>query len=443
MESNPRYLSYLILRRVFKEGAYADKALFNILKQSKLEERDRAFVKELTFGSIKRRQLLDYLIARNLNRPLEDLDSDLINILRLGAYQICFLRVPDYAAVNEMVDLTKSVVGKGTDKLANAVLRKIASQKCSVQTGDEIEEISLVESHPRWIVELWSDRFGLEETRRICSFDNEAQPITIRVNFLKKSREELLFELNEMNVKSSAGSLEESITVSSGLDLSSIEPYKKGEFIVQSESSILVGRSFDGFEGDYLIDLCAAPGGKSTHLSQMLGGQGKVVAVEVNRARAKLIEKNAKRMGLQNIELKVGDARNISLEAADGVLLDVPCTGLGVLGRRPELRWRVGPEDIARMAELQSELLDSAAEMVRPGGLLVYSTCTISAAENEEQAASFLESHTDFELEKLPAVFARFSVDMEKGYIQLIPPRDKMDGFFIARMRRREAVGHV
>lgn len=423
---------------MFSEGAYADKALFNILKFSGLEERDRAFLKELSFGTIRRRKRLDFLISKRLKRKINELDPDVLNILRLGVYQICYLRVPDYASVNEMVAITKVLKGGGAEKLVNAVLRRVSREGCEPERFDDpIEELSVVESHPKWLVELWESRFGLELTRDICRHDNEAQPVTIRVNDLKKSPQELISELAGEGVDSSQGGLSESLSISSGLDLSTTGSYGRGEFIIQSEASMLVADAFSEFGGKDFIDLCSAPGGKTTHLAQMLHGEGKVISVELNPARAEIVKRNIKRMSFKNIKLVIGDATKVELEAADGVLLDAPCTGLGVLGRRPELRWRVKPEDIAKMAEIQRRLLERAAEMVRPGGLLVYSTCTISAAENEDQITSFLERHSEFELEKLPAVFERFPVDLEQGYIQLIPPRDKMDGFFVARMHKK------
>lgn len=427
------------LYRVEVRSSYADLALEGILKGSDLDPRDRRLATELTFGCIRWRKRIDYILSKFLKGEVARLDPYTRNILRLGAYQVFFLdRIPDYAAISEAVKQSKKFGSKGCSSLVNGVLRSMAERSSDIAFPDgkhqPVEHISTFYSHPRWLVDRWVKRYGVEETQRLCEANNSVPPLSIRANLLKTTREELSEKLQQENVSSQPGRLSSSsLSIVIRDDLASLEGYRKGLFQVQDESSVLVSDILEPRPGETIVDLCSGPGGKTTHIAELMEDEGLVIAVDIRRSRLKFVLDNAGRLGLNIIVGVVADGQFFGARSADRILVDAPCSGLGVLRRRADLRWRMSEKEIVNLSGLQLALLLSAADSVRAGGILVYSTCTIEPEENELVVSRFLELRGDYRLEDAGGFVASSLVD-EEGYYRTLPHKQGLDGAFAARL---------
>lgn len=427
------------LYRVEVRSSYADLALEGILKGSDLDPRDRRLATELTFGCIRWRKRIDYILSKFLKGEVARLDPYTRNILRLGAYQVFFLdRIPDYAAISEAVKQSKKFGSKGCSSLVNGVLRSMAERSSDIAFPDgkhqPVEHISTFYSHPRWLVDRWVKRYGVEETQRLCEANNSIPPLSIRANLLKTTREELSEKLQQENVSSQPGRLSSSsLSIVIRDDLASLEGYRKGLFQVQDESSVLVSDILEPRPGETIVDLCSGPGGKTTHIAELMEDEGLVIAVDIRRSRLKFVLDNAGRLGLNIIVGVVADGQFFGARSADRILVDAPCSGLGVLRRRADLRWRMSEKEIVNLSGLQLALLLSAADSVRAGGILVYSTCTIEPEENELVVSRFLELRGDYRLEDAGGFVASSLVD-EEGYYRTLPHKQGLDGAFAARL---------
>jgi 16S rRNA (cytosine967-C5)-methyltransferase len=415
-----RAVAQRVLARVFDDGAYADRAFRAEADRAALDGRDRAFAQQLAYGAVQRRATLDHLIAALSSRPAERLDPPVRDALRLGLLQLLFLDgVADHAAVSESVELAKRG-GHGGERLVNAVLRRAQREGRGLldELSDDTPEAAAVKhSHPGWLVRMWWDELGPDETRALLARDNEPAESAVRVNWLR------VRELDLGVPAHPAPDLPEGLVLDAPLDVHATGAFERGELMPQSRGSMHVARVLGPRAGERVLDLCAAPGAKTTHIAALMEGEGEVVAVEAHRGRAQALEENCRRLGAGNVRVLVQDAR-APVEAAgfDRVLLDPPCSDLGTLQARPDVRWRKDPASIERLAAQQAELLEVAAAQVRPGGTLVYSTCTISASENEERMRAFLATHPDFA--------------PERPSLRLLPHRDRTDGFFVARLER-------
>lgn len=427
------------LYRVEVRSSYADLALEGILKGADLDPRDRRLATELTFGCIRWRKRIDYILSKFLKGEVARLDPYTRNILRLGAYQVFFLdRIPDYAAISEAVKQSKKFGSKGCSSLVNGVLRSMAERSSDIAFPDgkhqPVEHISTFYSHPRWLVDRWVKRYGVEETQRLCEANNSVPPLSIRANLLKTTREELSEKLQQENVSSQPGRLSSSsLSIVIRDDLASLEGYRKGLFQVQDESSVLVSDILEPRPGETIVDLCSGPGGKTTHIAELMEDEGLVIAVDIRRSRLKFVLDNAGRLGLNIIVGVVADGQFFGARSADRILVDAPCSGLGVLRRRADLRWRMSEKEIVNLSRLQLALLLSAADSVRAGGILVYSTCTIEPEENELVVSRFLELRGDYRLEDAGGFVASSLVD-EEGYYRTLPHKQGLDGAFAARL---------
>ncbi len=449
-----RRCAYAVLRRVFERGAYAEKALQ--AQARGLDDRDRALAMRLSYGSVQRRGTLDHLIEALADRPVGRLDPPVLAALRLGAYELLYTRgAPDYAVVADAVELAKEAA-RGGHGLVNAVLRRIAREGPEAllgQLGDDTPERAAVKhSHPEWIAKLWWQTLGADQARALMACDNEPSEVALRVNTLVTDPNALAAELPVRTRTDSE--LPEALVLEEPFDTRGSPLWSAGAFVAQSRAAMLVSRALGPRPGDRVLDLCAAPGAKSTHLAALMQGHGQLVAVERNRRRAGALVRTAQRLRAPNIRVEIGDAALARSDGAvfDRVLVDPPCSGLGTLQVRPDLRWRVTPESIVEMARAQAQILDAGAGALRPGGLLVYSTCTISPSENERLITAFLESHPGFALDDLSAErpALRLSPGGEpgggpapaehsacpSGPILTLPHRDHTAGFFIARLRR-------
>jgi len=398
------------VRRVFEQGAYADRALHREVRG--LNARERAFAMQLAFGTVQRKLSLDHMIEQ-LARPVADLDPATLAALRLGLYQLAFLDGGGaHAVVGESVELAKSGYGGG-HRLVNAVLRRAARELPRLPSDDTPAGAAIAHSHPEWLVHMWWQMFGAGETRALLRRGNEPAELALRANALVTTRDELAAALDVPTRP--ADELPEGLVVDGPFDAHAHELWRTGAFATQSRASMLVARTLDPQPGERVLDLCAAPGGKTTHIAALLGGEGKVVAVERHAGRASALERTCERMRATNVSVEVGDAaRYVASSPFDRVLVDPPCSGLGTVQGHPDLRWRITPEAIAEMAVAQADILRAALAALRRGGTLVYSTCTLSPRENEQQAAAL---GLRIESERL-----------------VLPHRDRTDGFYIARL---------
>jgi 16S rRNA (cytosine967-C5)-methyltransferase len=453
MPAKARVCAYAVLRRVFEHGAYADRVLQAESRQ--LDARDRALAMRLAYGAVQRRLTLDHLVALFTERPPERLDAPVIAALRLGLYELLYLHgAPDHAVVADAVELAK-MQGRSGHGLVNAVLRRGAREGPALLdalTDDTPEHASVRHSHPEWIARLWWEELGPDAARALMASDNEPGEVALRANTLLTDAPTLAARLLASDrpvVTHGDPQIPEALVLDGQFDIHGSEAWRAGAFLAQSRAAMLVARALSPAPGERVLDLCAAPGGKTTHLAALMEGRGEVLAVERNPARAGALARTAQRLRAGNVRVQVADAALPRPEGSvfDRVLVDPPCSGLGTLQARADLRWRVTPEAIAEMARAQTAILAAGAEALRPGGVLVYSTCTISSAENERPIAAFLDSHPDFALDNLAAdrskigqpafALAPSAVSGRRaGLVLTLPHRDRTAGFFIARLRR-------
>jgi 16S rRNA (cytosine967-C5)-methyltransferase len=424
-----RACAYRVIRRVFEEGAYADRALH--AEAAGLDQRERALATTLAYGTVQRRATLDYVIDGLSTRPAADLDASVLAALRLGLMQLLLLDgIADHAAVHESVELAKRS-GRGGAGLVNAVLRRAAREgrEMIAELGDETPAAaSTLHSVPGWLAELWWDELGPAQARALLRHVNQPAETAMRVNTLVASPASVAAELGAD--AQPAPEIPEGIVLTAPLDAFGSELWASGAIMPQSRASMLVSRALEPGPGDHVLDLCAAPGAKTTHLAALMGDQGALTAVEHNPGRADGLRRTLARQKVTCATVEVADAARARPASFDRVLVDPPCSGLGTLQSRPDLRWRTRPKRIAETAVLQGRILDAAGQATRPGGAIIYSVCTISRRESEEVVRRFLEGHPEFVADPLQQ-------GGDGPYRQLLPHVDHTDGFFIARLRRR------
>jgi 16S rRNA (cytosine967-C5)-methyltransferase len=385
-----RRAAHAVVLRVLDQGAYADRALHG--EAQGLHPRERAFAKQLAFGTVQRRLTLDHVIAQYAKGQLE---PRVRAALELGLFQLLFLDgVAEHAAIGEAVELAKPSRGH---RVVNAVLRRVQREGVELPSDATPEGAAIRHSHPEWLVRMWWDALGGEETRALLQADNEPAENALRVNTLVD------FDLSDVPGRREG----EAIVIDGPFDAFAHPGFAAGAFTPQSRASQLVAPALDPQPGERVLDLCAAPGGKTTHIAALMRGEGAVVAVERHEGRARALRRTCERMHARNVRVVTADAATFADdEGYDRVLLDPPCSGLGTLRSHPDLLWRVRPQDLPRLARLQDEMLDAARRNLRAGGVLVYSICTISP--QEERVA-------------------------DAAAIRTLPPRDGTDGFYIAR----------
>ncbi|MCL1816157.1 MAG: 16S rRNA (cytosine(967)-C(5))-methyltransferase RsmB [Clostridiales bacterium] len=451
VQPSAREIALLILLEVEKKGAYANLALKQGLDCHSLNEADKRLISEIVYGSIRMQAALDYLLAGLLNRPLAKLSPPIRQILRLSLYQLLYLeRLPRAAIVHQAVELAKRYGHAGTVSLTNGVLRAFLRLERATMLPDESNiraYLNITLSYPGWLVDYLLESWPAHEVKAFCRYHNQHQGLDLRINTLRTSREEFLGELAVMKILARAGALApESLIVEEGAaNLPAL--LAQGNFTIQGQASQLAAHALNPKPGSKVIDLCAAPGGKTTHLAQLMQNSGEILALDLHPHRLRLLEENAARMGINIITAMAADGRELPISYhgyADYLLLDAPCSGLGVLGRRADARWRKQPADIEAMADLSGTLLRAAAAYVKPGGYLCYTTCTITKEENTQNISRFLAEKPDFRLTPMIKLAGFFPNERDKkaalsGYLQLLPQIHGVEGFFITLLRKEGA----
>ncbi len=437
--SPPRVLALQHLERVRKDDAYVGE-----LTADDAEARTRRQARELVAGVTRQRRWLDFVLGEAYHDDYESMEHRLRQILRLGLYELLFQSTPTHAAVDEYVELAKQELRPGAGNLVNGVLRTIDRDREHIpvpDTGDDAEDLAIRYSHPTWMVDRWLDRFGIDETTELLRANNRRPMYGVRINLLRTSRDAVADWLDEHDVVHI-----DSPYLDNHLRLKRLQALVEGGLLddghvaVQDESAGLAMEVLDPQPGDMLIDGCAAPGGKTMHAATRMGGEGTIQAFDVDGQRLETVADAADTHGVPDlVYTEAADLRQVADQPdppeADRVLLDVPCTGLGVLAKRADLRWRRTPDDLEEMIALQDQLLDAAATLVKPGGLLVYSTCSIEPEENEQRVDAFLARHDQFAMESVAGHVPDEMVS-DAGHLVTLPQRHRMDGAFAARLRR-------
>lgn len=431
-----RQIALNVVTSVWQDGAYANIALNQELNKYNLVDIERHFATELSYGAIKAGLVLDLILQKFVTRPLKKIAKPILNIMRLGIYQIYFLdKVPDSAACNEAVKQARRYGHEGTVRFVNAVLRNSIRFKDSGKLNeDEKLKNAILLQHPQWLVERWEKQLGKEVTEQLCLLNNQPAKVILRTNTLKIDRDKLINVLTQEEIKTTPTSYPiEGIVCESIPPLLKLKSFQQGLYQVQDTSSMLVAHYMDLKKGQLVLDLCAAPGGKTTHIATLMENQGEIVACDIHDHKLSIIDSNCKRLGIKIVKPTLNDATKLNSKwqnKADRVLVDAPCSGLGVLRRRADLRWRKQESDLKVFPVLQKNILNTAKKYVAKGGKLIYSTCTTEKAENIDLIKQFISENKDFAIEKIkhPAN------DEMLDFLQLWTHVDSTDGFFICVM---------
>ncbi|PIC65675.1 16S rRNA (cytosine(967)-C(5))-methyltransferase [Sporosarcina sp. P13] len=434
---NVRDAALSILMDIENEQAFSNLLLHKTIELYDLPQKDRALLTELTYGTLQHQMTLDYYLTPFVRGKLQPWVRQL---LRMSVYQIIFLtKIPEHAVVNEAVKIANKRGHKGVSSMVNGILRSILRE--GVPGLDEIEDpitrLSIETSHPEWLIKRWIEQYGMEEATAIAVVNNMPPVTTARINSTKTNRGEVIGLLKKEGVLASPGNLTaHSIQVESG-SLASTEAYKQGLLTVQDESSMLPALALQVEPGMKVLDMCAAPGGKTTHIAERMKNDGEIQAHDLHPHKLRLIEQNAQRLGLTSIHTTSGDSRELlktyEPQSFDRVLVDAPCSGLGVIRRKPEIKYKKTVQDIKNLSVIQKDLLTVGSQLVKKDGLLVYSTCTIERTENQEIVEWFLQQHGEFELVPLQIIDQVHPSD----YVQILPHQYESDGFFVAALRRK------
>ncbi|WML49315.1 16S rRNA (cytosine(967)-C(5))-methyltransferase RsmB [Neobacillus sp. PS3-34] len=444
-KKNVRETALEILDAIEKNQSYSNLLLHNAIEKNQLPTKDIGLLTELVYGTLQRKMTLDFFLKPFIKNGSKT-ERWVMNLLRMTLYQMVYLdRVPDHAAIHEAVEIAKKQGHKGISGMVNGVMRSIQRQGLPSleEITDPLERLSIESSTPLWLVSRWADQFGLEKTEEMCELNLTAPVQTARVNLTKISREECLGMLEEDGFfVEKSPILPESIIALKG-NMASSTAFKKGFLTIQDESSMMVAYALDVKSNERIMDACAAPGGKSTHLAEKMENRGEIISLDLHEHKVKLIKETASRLGLRNITTIAMDSRkageHFEEESFDKILLDAPCSGLGVMRRKPDIKYTKNEKDIIQLASIQQNLLNSVAPLIKKGGILVYSTCTVDKEENENTVTSFLKEHPEFEgdtefAERMPEAIRPLITGFD---LQILPQHIGSDGFYIACLRKK------
>ncbi|MBS2968934.1 16S rRNA (cytosine(967)-C(5))-methyltransferase RsmB [Metabacillus sp. KIGAM252] len=443
--ANVRELAVEALIAIEKNQAYSNLLLNTTIQKSNLSPKDVSLFTELVYGTLQRKMTLDYYLEPFISKA-KKMELWVRILLRMSLYQMEYLdRIPERAIFFEAVEISKKKGHKGIAGFVNGVLRAVQREGVPSlnEIEDPIERLALETSHPVWLVEKWADQYGLDNTRKMCEVHLKPPVASARVNRMHLTVEEAVEGLLEESFDAAKGVLSEDAVILKKGNVSKSSLFKAGKLSIQDESSMLTARAVNPVKNDAVLDACAAPGGKSLHMAEMMEGTGEVVSLDLHKHKVKLIEEQANRAGLINISPQVMDAREAPLKLNgvkfDKILVDAPCSGFGVIRRKPDIKYAKNADDVIRLSAIQQELLDSASRLLKKGGTLVYSTCTIDKEENEEVIADFLASHPDFEEDDSLKQFLPEKVHpyINGGKLQILPHYFETDGFFITRLKKK------
>lgn len=445
MNNTSRSLAYEVLYEVIENGAYANLLLDKALFSSTLTPIDKKFATEIVYGTIKYLRHLDHVLSFYVKRDLKITDHSARIILEMSAYQMLFMdRVPSHAVINEAVELIKGLNKAHLANFINGTLRSLDRDECFILWPDKKNKtkyLATYYSFPEWIIDIFMMRAKAKGAEAMCKYFNAPSALWIRTNTLKTTRDDLVKSLEDEGIETILSKkTDEGILLKNSGSIRDLTSFNKGEFLVQDESSMLVAHAMSPKKNERILDVCAAPGGKTTHIAALMENQGELIACEVQKHRLGLIKENAKKLGIEIIAPKLLDARHLPAKwqaSFDRVLVDAPCSGLGVLNRRADARLRKHRYQIGELVKIQEKILDEAARVLKTGGILVYSTCTITKEENEKQVEAFLKRHPDFSLDEDLAKALPNVSGIKGGMKQFLPHLDGVDGFFIARFIKR------
>lgn len=438
----PRGTAIKILNRVERTDSYLDKLLDAELRSMEMADIDKSLLAELVHGVVRWQGRLDWILNGFTHGNFSKSEVNIRNALRVALYQIFFLsQIPQYAAVNEGVEFIKRLRGDKFANFANAVLRNIIRSLDGIhypkEDDDPVQFLSVYYSHPQWIVRRWLPRFGREELEKFLAANNEVPALTLRINKLKIPPAQFLSMLDGQNVPYTGSTyIDHFIRVRSLSGISQMNIFQSGYFSIQDESAALPVLLLHPEPGERVIDLCAAPGGKTTFIAEMMQNRGEILAVDKYESKLGLIRMSCERLGISIVQPLVCDAMALRTDPADKIIVDAPCSGLGTLRKKPDIKWKRGLKDIQFLARQQAQLLESGAGLLKPGGVLVYSTCTTEPEENGMVVKAFLSRHPEFGIEDASR-FVNHSVVTPDGWIETLPHRHHIDGSFAVRLVRR------
>lgn len=439
---NSREIIVKVLDEVLYKKAYSNIALNKILNKFSINVKDKAFITEIVYGTIKHKYTIDQILEHFIKKGIKSVDPTILNILRISIYQIRYLdKVPDFAVVNEAVNLSKKYSSDRTSKFVNGVLRNfLRNKEINYCKGNLQEKLSFKYSFPKWLVRLFIDQYGKDTCEKILIGLNETPSVTVRINNLKSSYDNVYDELIKFGYNVEPGNIcPEALNIFKGQSIENNIFFKEGIITVQDESAMLVAPIMELHKNMKVLDLCSAPGGKSTHIAEIMENTGEVLSFDIHESKLGLIKENALRLGITNIKCGTLDATKYNeklVNIADRVLIDVPCSGLGIIRKKPEIKWTKDYKDLKKLIHIQRDILKNASKYLKKDGIMVYSTCTLNKEENEKNIQWFIRENPEFKVEPIFLGNLDNIVYDEKGYVTILPNKF-MDGFFIAKLKKQ------
>ena len=439
--TNVREVALHILYKIDNDKAYSNIVLDDEINKSSLDRKDKALLTKLVYGTLTYLITIDEIIKKYSKIKWKKISPWILNILRMGIYQIIYLeKIPKRAIVNEGVNLAKKYGHKASSGFVNAILKTVEPNELEKMTFEsDIDKLSILTSHPKWLIEELLKEYDFETVSKICEYNNIEPPIYIRVNTLKVSKEELVNLLGKDDIQTQDVDIPNTLKVLESFDIANSELFKKGYFTIQDAAATLTGIVLGANENENILDLCSAPGGKTTHIAELMNNTGSIIACDIYENRLKLVLATAKRLGAINIKTRQNDATCLNddyVDKFDRVLADVPCSGIGVIRRKIDIKYQKDIESLSKISDIQYQILENASKYVKKNGVLVYSTCTIFKKEHEDNVEMFLKNNPNFELVDISNMVEKNVADGK--YIKTLPHIQNFDGFFIAKMVRKE-----